>query len=195
MQRTLVCVVSAVTAVAAVAGCGSGKPVVVNPPASAQAPATADLSATAEPAPLPAPPGGPIAGQRVQVHSDGASLQVDLTGLTRQGELITLTWDITMVEQNAAGAWYVGTRMSDDNITGYDVSAVSLVDPVNAKRYLVARSGGEDGECVCSKTSSDPLAPGDASSFFATFTAPPPEVTQVDVELKSLGAFSGVPIS
>jgi hypothetical protein len=193
MKRTLVCVVSALTAVVAVAACGRGQPIVVNQTPAAPPPATAEVSVTANPAPPSAPQGRSIASQ--EVHSDGATLQVDLTGLTRQGQFVTLTWDITMLQQNAAGGWYAGTRMSDDNISGYDVSAVSLVDPVNAKRYLVARSGGEAGECVCSKTFSDPLAPGDASSFFATFTAPPPEVTAVDIELTSLGAFSGVPIS
>jgi hypothetical protein len=177
---------------AAIAGCAGGTLTAGAPaPAAApQPPGVADQAA----APAGTPRAEPLVSQ--EVHSDGATVRVDITGLTRQGRLATLTWNITMVRQNAKGWWYPGTRMSDNNVNGYDVSAVSLVDPVNAKRYLVARSGGEQGECVCSSTgSSDPLQPGDSVSLFATFTAPPPDVTRVDVELKELGAFSGVPVS
>jgi hypothetical protein len=194
MQQARVLATCALTVLTTLAGC-AGRELVPNTPVpAAPAPVDAGASIPAQPAPASAARSEPIASQ--EVHSDGATLRVDLTSLTRQGRLVTLTWDITMVQQNTDGDWYPGTRMSNNNVNGYDVSAVSLVDPVNAKRYLVARSGGEDdGTCVCAKTFSDPLKDGEAASYFATFTAPPAEVNRVDVELKSLGAFSGAPIS
>jgi hypothetical protein len=143
---------------------------------------------------------GVIAGQ--EVHSDGARLRVDITGLTREGRLITLDWNITMLQQNAEENWSLSTKLSahpaGTSVSDYDVSGVTLVDPVNAKRYLVARSGGngeEEGDCVCSNSGGGRLAAGESASYFATFTAPPPEVTKVDVQLAQLGAINGVPIS
>jgi hypothetical protein len=97
----------------------------------------------------------------------------------------------------AGVTWYRGTRMSTSlagtDVNDYNVSGVTLVDPVNAKRYLVATSGG--GNCVCSTAGTNSMHEGDADSFYATFTAPPPEVTKVNVELRALGTFSDVPIS
>jgi hypothetical protein len=145
---------------------------------------------------LPAKPGQPIAGQ--EVHNAGATLRIDLTGLKRTDRLITLSWTITVTKGGPDGTWQVGTKMSADQIYGYDVSGVSLVDPVHSKRHLVARNasdGQEQGPCVCSTTESSSLQAGGAVSFSATFTAPPPDVTKVNVDLVALGTFNDVPIS
>jgi hypothetical protein len=144
----------------------------------------------------PAQPGKPIVTQ--EVHNAGATLRLDLTGLKRNDRLITLSWNLTVTKVGTDGTWCVCTHMSTDPISGYDVSAVTLVDPVNSKRYLVARSGGnaeEQGRCVCSTTESTALQTGESVSFFATFTAPPPDVTKVNVDLVALGSFNDVPIS
>jgi hypothetical protein len=172
-------------------------------PAAAPAPpaAGAPVGPTKQAADTAAQAGSPIASQ--EVHSDGSTLRVDITGLTRDGRLITLTWDVTMVETGSQ-AWYPGTRMSANpaglSVSDYSVSGVTLVEPVHAKRYLVARSGGtagseEDGDCVCATAGTTPLEAGDGVSFFATFTAPPADVTEVGVDLVGLGTFTGVPIS
>ena len=71
-------------------------------PAPADAPqprGVADQSA----APAGTPRAEPLVSQ--EVHGDGATVRVDITGLTRQGRLATLTWNITMVRQNAKGWW------------------------------------------------------------------------------------------
>jgi len=188
----------AVLATITLAGCGgtearsqAAPAPVAQPPGSPVAPP--------ESAAAPTRPAGPIASQ--EVHNDGAALRVDVTGLTRTGRLITLDWTITMLQPGSQD-WYPGTKMSANqaglSVDDYSVSGVSLVDPVNVKRYLVATSGGsgadDPGDCVCSTASSGTLQAGDAVSFSATFTAPPPEVTEVNVDLVGLGALDRVPI-
>jgi hypothetical protein len=78
----------------------------------------------------------------------------------------------------------------------YTVSDVSLIDPVNAKRYRVARNGtDQNAECVCSDTQGQFLEAGDATTLYAVFAAPPPEVTKVNVEMPMMGVFTDVPLS
>jgi hypothetical protein len=149
----------------------------------------------------PAEPGGPIATQ--EVENDGATLRVDITGLKRDNRLVTLQWNITVVDPGSREDWKTSTKMSANpaglSVSDYDVSGVTLVDPVHSKRYLVARSGGDGteenpGECVCSNTGNS-LVAGEAASFHATFTAPPPDVTTINVDLVALGTYNDVPIS
>jgi hypothetical protein len=142
--------------------------------------------------PPPPPPGEALASRDVQ--SEGYSLTIDITELKRQGQSATLSFRIT---NTGGGDSYwgmyetLGTQPND-----YTVSGVVLVDPVNAQRYLVARSGGEDGPCACSQATDDILLyVGDSAEFFATYAAPPPEVTTVNVELPTFGAFTDVPVS
>jgi hypothetical protein len=80
--------------------------------------------------------------------------------LARNDRLITLSWNVTVTKAGTDGTWLAGTKMSASlaglSVSDYDVSGVTLVDPVNSKRYLVARSGGSregQGRCVCSTVS------------------------------------------
>jgi hypothetical protein len=121
--------------------------------------------------------------------------------LARNDRLITLSWNVTVTKAGTDGTWLAGTKMSASlaglSVSDYDVSGVTLVDPVNSKRYLVARSGGSregQGRCVRSTVSSA-LQAGNAMSLYATFTAPSPDVTKVNVDLVALGVFHDVPIS
>jgi hypothetical protein len=199
MRRALAVAAAAVVSVT-MAGC-SLLPPQQGQPAAAPAPPAAGAPTNGAVTPAdPLPAGAPIASQ--EVRSDGSRLRVDITGLKRDGRLITLTWDVMMLEPGSQD-WYPGTRMSANpaglSVSDYSVSGVTLVDPVHAKRYLVARSGGtagsEDGDCICAPAGTGPLKAGDGVSFFATFTAPPADVTEVGVDLVGLGTFTGVPIS
>lgn len=146
----------------------------------------------------PARSGTPVATQEVQ--NDGATLRIDITGLKRNNQLTTLSWNITVIKgAGDDGTWGPNTDMGANQTVDYDTSGVTLLDTVNSKRYLVARSGasGEDeGDCVCSNNPSGAyLHTGEAVSFFATFTSPPPDITKVNVDLVALGVFNEVPIS
>jgi hypothetical protein len=71
---------------------------------------------------------------------------------------------------------------------------VSLVDPDAAKRYLVARD--DKGACLCTSFFGGlTVNPGATGLLRAYFTAPPPEVSTVTVEVSNVGAFSDVPVS
>lgn len=136
------------------------------------------------------PSGGTVVSK--EVRAGETTLSVEITGLRREGQLVTLNWTIANIGD---GDWSLYTYMSADGETE-DVSGVSLVDPVNAKRYRVARSGGPDGACVCSPTDDYYyLDAGAAAALYATFPAPPPEVTKINVEFPQLGQLTDVPIS
>lgn len=117
--------------------------------------------------------------------------RVNITSLKRQGRTVTLNWTVTATEGKVNLHNGMGTGVLD-----FTVSNVSLIDPVNAKRYRVARNGtGEDATCVCSGTQGQFLEPGDASTLYALYAAPPPDVTKVDVEMPMIGVINDVPLS
>lgn len=159
----------------------------VDPPAAAPAPAAAPPSGAA---PVRRS-GAPIVTG--EVESQGTTLHVEITGLERAGRLATLSWTIT---NTGSAEWSMSSLMGDTYAgLGLTVAGVSLVDPVGAKRYRVARTGDPDSPtCVCSDYDVT-TRPGEVVPLYATFTAPPPEVTSVDVEFPVLGVFGDVPLA
>lgn len=138
--------------------------------------------------PTQPPAAGVLASRDVQLN--GRDLTIDITGLQRQGQTLTLTFRVT---NNADDSFYVGNTFGSG--IDFTVSGVTLVDPVNAQRYLVARSGGEDGPCACTQETTFSLDVGDTAEFFANYAAPPPDVTTINVEFPRFGAFTNVAIS
>ncbi|MFC7647031.1 hypothetical protein ACFQX6_45715 [Streptosporangium lutulentum] len=154
------------------------------------APTTATAPA-ADPQTAPAEELRAIASRKV-AHG-GSNLRVDITGLRRQGKIATLTWTIANLDERNE-SWYVGSRLSSATLD-FTVSGVKLIDPVNGKRYLVARNGtGEDAECVCSP-SNETIKGGSSLELYAVYGAPPADVTKVNIEFPDLGVFTDVPIS
>ncbi|NUW30046.1 hypothetical protein HTZ77_01165 [Nonomuraea sp. SMC257] len=134
-----------------------------------------------------------IASREASTTSGGQSgkARVDITGLKRQGRTATLTWTVTALDGKVNLHNGMGAGPLD-----MTVSAVSLIDPVNAKRYRVARNGtNADSECVCSKTQGQFLENGATSSLYAVFAAPPADVTKINVEMPMIGVLTDVPIS
>ncbi|WP_406311656.1 hypothetical protein OHA77_23420 [Streptosporangium sp. NBC_01639] len=128
-----------------------------------------------------------------KASDDGKELRADVIGLVRQGRTVTLNWNVVNLSKD--DSWFLHNRMSTDTLN-YTVDAVSLIDPVNAKRYRVARNGtGEDSQCVCSKTQGLQVKADGSASLYAVFGAPPPDVTKVNVEFPVLGVLTDVPIS
>ncbi|MEV0972903.1 hypothetical protein [Microtetraspora glauca] len=139
----------------------------------------------------PAEQGTVIASR--EVKAGGADLTVEITGLKRQGRLSTLTLTVT---NKGDARWQMSSGMGDTPAgLGLTVAGISLVDPANGKRYTVARTGAyPKAKCLCSDydvfTESGEVLP-----LHATFAAPPPDVTKINVDLKVLGVFTDVPIS
>ncbi|MEV6864084.1 hypothetical protein AB0M44_24135 [Streptosporangium subroseum] len=200
MRRGITPVVAAFVLAAMLSGCGLlpgqqlGGGGEEQQPASQEKPATDPSERPAEPAEqesAPAEQGNVIAGREVKVG--GTDLTVQLTGLKRQGRLSTLTWTVT---NKGDLKWQMNSEMGDTpSNLGLTVAGISLVDPVNGKRYTVARTGKyPTTKCLCSDydvfTEPDEVLP-----LHATFAAPPPDVTKINVDLKVLGVFTDVPIS
>ncbi len=133
-----------------------------------------------------------IATRETKVASgDGGVARADVTALKRQGRTVTLNWTVTAVDGKVNMHNGMGGAPLD-----FSVSGVSLIDPVNAKRYRVARNGtGSDAECVCSDTQGEFLKAGQTVTLYALFAAPPADVTKVNIEMPMIGVFTDVPIS
>lgn len=189
------CTILAVLLAASLAACERDIIGGEDPPATPgqESPATPPIAGEATPAAPPAPPPGGILASR-EIQDDGATLRIDITGLHRQGETAILTWRITVVDGGELDRWHVGSSMGTDT-RDFTVSGVVLIDPVNAQRYLVARSGGADGPCACTDNTDFVMDGGDSSEFHATYAAPPAEVTTLNVEFPRFGAFTDVLVS
>ncbi|WP_043627012.1 hypothetical protein [Nonomuraea candida] len=199
MRKTFALVV---VAVALASGCG----VLPGPQGgggeerqSQAATATEESPVTQTPAPAEPEQSAPpqetkvIATREAKVGSGDmyGSARADITELKRQGRTVSLSWTVTATDGKVNLHNGMGTGTFD-----YTVSGVSLIDPVNAKRYRVARNGtGEDAKCVCSGTQGQFLESGEASTLYAVFAAPPADVTKVNVELPMIGVLTDVPIS
>lgn len=133
-----------------------------------------------------------IATREAKVASgDGGTARADVTSLKRQGKTVTLNWTITVVDGEVNIHNGMGSATLD-----YSVSGVSLIDPVNAKRYRVARNGtGSDAQCVCSDTQGNFLKKGQTVTLYALFAAPPADVTKINIEMPMIGVLTDVPIS
>lgn len=190
-MRIRVWIVAAVVLPLAVSGCSlpgsdrAGAP----PPAATAAPASpADPASPASPAPAREPAArdprpGPLA--RATFNAGGKrSAEVEVLALKRRGKLLDLVLSIT---PHSEGESYV----SVEAFTGAGPAAITLVDNVRLKRYLIVR----DSE-------NRPLQPpywiikiGEASVRTYTFPAPEAGVTKLDVSVGSEPPFRDVPVT
>ncbi|WP_188191319.1 hypothetical protein [Nonomuraea sp. SYSU D8015] len=193
MRRTIALLAAAV----ALAGCGMVPGQQGGGGEERQSQAVADTT----PAQAPeqeqqtAPPqeGKVIASRETKVAAGDmyGQARVEITALKRQGKTAMLNWTVTATD----GKVNLHNSMGDGP-TDSTVSAVSLIDPVNAKRYRVARNNnGPGAACVCSGTLGQFLEKGEASTLYAVFAAPPADVTKVNVEMPMFGVLTDVPIS
>ena len=128
-------------------------------------------------------------------------MRLDVTGLRRRGELLDLTATLTNLEQDRSRdlRWQVGTRFAgpyrkDITSLGNSFSGAVLTDVAGKKRYLVAADSG--GSCVCTvELSSTFVGAGQSVELDATYAAPPPTTTTLDVSVPTLGTFRDLPVS
>jgi hypothetical protein len=176
-------------AVTAVAGCSGGDD---DAPAADQprpAQSASEGGGPAGPAPTPvASLTGLVAGRTVD---DTAGLKITVVPVTlkRQGKLALLE----VAARN--GDPQKRANLSDSlRGTGSSFDDVTLVDPANGKRYLVARDSKD--ECLCTSfVGGISVEPGGTAIVGAYFAAPPESVTNVNVVMPGAGTFTGVPVS
>jgi len=183
-------------AVAGLAGCGGGgetKTVTKEVPV-----AEGETSATATPA-APAGPGVVVSGP---ANVDGDRVIFSINELKRSGPTVVVNASVSIPDGTdtnvqIASAFNDGIfqRLDDDTNEQGDVfDGIALIDPAGRKKYLVARDSS--GRCVCSNSLSSAFAGAEAPvNLEATLSAPPAEVTQVDVSVPRVKTFTGVPIS
>ncbi|MGW0804027.1 hypothetical protein [Nonomuraea sp. NPDC002799] len=163
---------------------GAARP---TPGATTSAPASVTRSAPGavrEPAVQPPPAGDkPLAGATFRVD-ERRSAEVAVMSLKRRGRLLDLVLRFT---PRSEGETYI----SVERFTGAGPSAITLVDNVRLKRYLIVRDS--EGR---------PLAPpywiikvGAASLRTYTFPAPEAGVTELDVSIGAEPPFRDVPVT
>lgn len=120
--------------------------------------------------------------------SNRPGLELEVWAISRANGTATLAF---AVANRSSGPYGMGGELASNGVAG-DVSGVSLVDAGNLKRYLVLLD--PEGGCVCSLTDGVAMDPGGSAFFYATFTAPPAEVTRITVETP-MGTVAAVPIT
>lgn len=172
--------------------------------AGSATPSPSSSSAAPDPAATGAPAGA-LGGRAFTVtgtyNPTELQMRLDITGLKRRGELLDLTATLTNLEQDRSRdlRWQVASRFAGpyrEDITspGNSFSGAVLTDVAGKKRYLVAADSG--GACVCSvELSSTFVGAGQSVELDATYAAPPPSTTTLDVSVPTLGTFRDLPVS
>lgn len=172
-------------------GCGkeATPPTVGSTPAAqpSASPATPPPAATAPPATAPPTP----------VSVLGSSDNGSGTGRAEVMELKRIPGDMLMLRMAIVNTGRETMGMSRDYVdpkTGdtYSVSGITLVDPVNKKKYFVVRDA--ENTCVCSEGLKD-IKPGDRIAGWARFPAPPEDVRKISVLIPSFPPIDEVAIA
>jgi hypothetical protein len=175
----------------------------VSPPSSSSAPpatnlpATPSAGATASGTPNGAPTelGAPAATRDGTADEQKATLAVYPV---RRSDTLAVMHFTVAVDTNADDGIFVFDLFGDGDSTTGDASSstsvdgVRLVDSARRKVYLPASDG--KGNCLCSRDLKGDLEPGHTYTFYATYAAPPAEVSVLDVSFPQFGTVSRVPV-
>jgi len=203
-----------VTAVLPLAGCGGlpgsagnepqqpAQSVSVSAAASSSVPATgipatptAGSTASGAPNGVPSDLGDPAATRNGTADGKPATLAV--YRIRRSDTLAVLYFTVTVDPSVEGGIPFYKLFNDYDPTTGEggalsSVDGVRLVDSGRRKLYLAASDG--KGACLCSRSIALTLESGDPYTFYATYAAPPTEVTALDVSFPHFGTISHVPV-
>jgi hypothetical protein len=200
-----------VAALMLLAGCGGGDGddqdggggTSASTPAPTETPAaegTATPEATATETPAPAEGASIAEGQG---SADGARFVFRITELKRSGPTVVLNATVEWAEGGDGSIQIASTfndgqyqKLEDDDAdeSGDVFDGVALIDPEGRKKYLVARES--TGRCVCSVDLNSAFVTEETPiSLEATLTAPPEDVTTVNVFVPRVKTFTDVPIS
>jgi hypothetical protein len=203
--------VAALVAAMFVAGCGgedepestSATPTATTTPSPGTAAAQETATPTGEATPAPADEGQEIVS--AQSSADGLPFRFVITDLKRSGDTVELGARMELLSDDEDDSLRIGSTFDDgqrnklvnaddDAETPAVFDGVALIDPVGRKKYLVARD--ETGHCVCSTDLYDVFLYREGPiNLQATLTAPPPDITAVNVYVPTVKTFTDVPIS
>jgi len=203
--------VASTTSVAESDGGSGSRDAIASPSEDTEESGEEEPEETESASPRPTASPGSDASPRPSVGSElVATVTGSLPGVTlevfplvRNGDQVTLELDVTFPED--ADSFYATCDFTFESSCGgsssgvedpndiSDFVGVTLVDVDNAQRHLMLRQGN-NGECLCSRTMA-PFEPGTPSRLFATFPAPPDDVTTMTVEVVKFAPVPQVPIS
>lgn len=159
----------------------------------------------------------PVAARTVTVPKPKAAASRDRVIAARNGQMehLAVRLEITQLERSGTTT-SLGLRLVnkggldldvknafDDGVTqpirgsrsranGYSIDGIYLIDRERGMKYLVARD--TDGRCICDAGLADTSLAYGSVPLSATFGAPPPDVTAVDVVVPHFGTFANVPL-
>ncbi|MEE6261536.1 hypothetical protein [Plantactinospora sonchi] len=123
-------------------------------------------------------------------------IRVELYELRRDQGFVTVNVRITDTTPEGGGGvfgWRAADFFSVEGSAGADgFDSVYLLDRKNRKKYLVARDAQK--VCLCSTKLGLHVQPQQTIGLYATFGAPPDDVTVVDVYVPQVEAFENVPL-
>jgi hypothetical protein len=178
----------------ALAGCGADE--------AAQPTRAGQPVRSAETGPPPAPiPEAPTIALR-KGRFDDVPVTVELTQVRRRGQVVNLELRLStsVMEEVDVGAFLDDGVMQEVNdpasiggYEGFSIDGINLIDGVNGRRFAPARD--RQNYCVCDRgVNSDGFTRGRPMTVSATFGAPPPDVTAVDVVIPRFGTIPDVPL-
>ena len=196
-------------AVMLLAGCGGGDDTNNEDGTSASTPApteTAEGEATPEATATETATATPAEGASIaegQGSADGARFVFRITELKRSGPTVVMNATVEWAEggddsMQVASTFNDGQYQTIEGDAGQEsgdvFDGVALIDPEGRKKYLVARES--TGPCVCSVDLNSAFVTEDTPvNLEATLTAPPEDVTTVNVFVPRVKTFTDVPIS
>ncbi len=123
-------------------------------------------------------------------------IKVELYELRRDQGFVTVNVRITDMTPKGGGGvfgWRAADFFSIEGSAGtHGFDSVYLLDRKNRKKYLVARDAQK--ACLCSTKLGIHVQPQQTIGLYATFGAPPDDVTAVDVYVPQVEAFEDVPL-
>ncbi|MGW1533622.1 hypothetical protein [Streptomyces aureus] len=160
-----------------VAGCG-GSGDDAKPKASSSAPASTPSKGDGRNGQSPT-----ASADKVLATAKDGDITVTIVSAQRdQGGFVTVSGQVT---NGGSHSWLGANWQSEETelaSNGGSLSGASLVDEKGKKKYLVLRD--TSGRCLCTKFSL--LRPGDSTSWFAQFPAPPNGTDSVNFQVGSM---------
>jgi hypothetical protein len=204
----------ALLAAALFVGCGGeDEPETAPAPAAATPTATPSAAAEGETTETPTVDVTPAPGEEAEEGEElgsgegsagGYPFRLVVTQLQRTGDTVELGARMELLSDEPDASIQISSTFNDGQFNKLDdaqqtetaavFDGVALIDPVGRKKYLVARD--ETGRCVCSTDLDAVFLYKDAPvTLQATLSAPPPDVTTVNVYVPGVKTFADVPIS
>jgi hypothetical protein len=129
--------------------------------------------------------GGPLAEATLNPGA-GKSAKFAVLALKRRGKLLDLVLKVTLHSKDTAESY-----ISIEEFIGSGDSAITLVDNVRLKRYLIVR----DSKDQLLQPQAWIIKADEPETRTYTFAAPPADVTALDVALGGQPPFRDVPVT